>query len=253
MAKQIDDFFSMKNTVRSLSESDKGKTMDYLAPIKAFARTTYKSIYIIDYQVKGFEYVSANPLFLCGHTPEEVQRMGYGFYFKYVPETDLDLLLRINTLGFDLYEKQPMEERLLYSITYDFRLRNQEGKDLMINQKLTPLFLTETGQVWKALCVISLSNEQHAGNVKVHKQGTDEVMLYDFDAECWRVQEKIKLSEREQEILQYSSRGFSIKEIAEALFVSPDTVKFHRRKMFEKLEVANISEALSYATHNKLI
>jgi len=54
-------------------------------------------------------------------------------------------------------------------------------------------------------------------------------------------------------VLHFSIRGYTIGEIAETIFVSPDTVKFHRRNLFRKLEVANISEAISFATNNKLI
>ena len=97
----INDFFSFQNTVNNISSEEQKQTANYLEPIKAFARTTYKSIYVIDYQEKGFEYVSENPLFLCGHSAEEVQQMGYAFYFKYVTEPDLNLLLKINTIGFE--------------------------------------------------------------------------------------------------------------------------------------------------------
>jgi DNA-binding CsgD family transcriptional regulator len=69
----------------------------------------------------------------------------------------------------------------------------------------------------------------------------------------WKNLDKIELSDREKEIIQYSIRGYAINEIAEKLFISPDTVKFHRKKMFEKMDVANISEAISYATVNKLV
>ncbi|OXB12415.1 helix-turn-helix transcriptional regulator, partial [Flavobacterium tructae] len=63
------DFFSSNNTVQKISEDEKGRLGNYLELVKAFARTTYSSIYIIDYEKKGFEYVSENPLFLCDHTP----------------------------------------------------------------------------------------------------------------------------------------------------------------------------------------
>ncbi len=63
----------------------------------------------------------------------------------------------------------------------------------------------------------------------------------------------MKLTDREKEVIHYSIRGYTIKEIAEKIFVSPDTVKFHRKKLFEKLDVANISEAIRYVTNNKLI
>lgn len=249
----INNFFSFKNTVNNISKEENKQTVDYLEPIKAFARTTYESIYVIDYQEKGFEYVSENPLFLCGHSAAEVKEMGYAFYFKYVTKQDLDLLININTIGFEFYDKIPLEKRKHHTISYDFHLKNQEGKTILINQKLTPLFLTNEGKIWKAICIISLSNEQDSGNIKIFKKGDDKVFKYDLQGDFWKVEEKIKLSNREKEVLHYSIRGFTIIEIAEAIFVSPDTVKFHRRKLFDKLEVANISEAIAFATNNKLI
>ncbi|RSC93324.1 response regulator transcription factor [Tenacibaculum singaporense] len=249
----VNDFFSSRNTVYNVSDEEKKQTENYAEAIKAFARTTYKSIYVIDYQKKGFEFVSENPLFLCGHTAEEVKEMGYLFYFNYVIPEDLELLLKINTVGFDFYEKIPIQERIYHSISYDFHLKNQEGKILLINQKLTPLFLTNEGKIWKAICIISISNEQNSGNIKISKKGENKIFRYDLKGDFWKVEEKIELSNREKEILRFSVRGFTINEMAETMYVSPDTVKFHRRKLFEKLEVANISEAIVYATNNKLI
>jgi len=249
----INDFFSFKNTVYNISDDEQKQTANYLEPIKAFSRTTYKSIYVIDYHKKGFEYVSENPLFLCGHTASEVKEMGYAFYFKYVIKEDLDLLLKINMIGFEFYEKIPLEERKCYTISYDFNLKNQEGKIILINQKLTPLFLTKDGKVWKAICIVSLSAEQNSGNIKVYKKGDNKIFKYDLEGGFWKSTEKIKLSNREKEVLQFSIRGYTINEIAKTIFVSPETVKFHRRKLFEKLEVANISEAIAYAINNKLL
>lgn len=249
----VNDFFSFRNTVNNISNNDQQKTANYLEPVMAFARTTYKSIYIIDYQQKGFEYVSDNPLFLCGHTAKEVEEMGYAFYFKYVIEEDLNLLLKINEAGFEFYERIPLDERKNYTISYDYHLKNQEGKTILINQKLTPMFLTNEGKIWKALCIISLSAEQQAGNITIYKKGDNKLFRYDLDGNFWRTSERIKLTNREKEILLFSTRGYTINEIAESIFVSPDTVKFHRRKLFDKLDVTNISEAIAYATNNRLI
>jgi DNA-binding CsgD family transcriptional regulator len=44
-----------------------------------------------------------------------------------------------------------------------------------------------------------------------------------------------------------------MKEIAEKMFHSVDTVKFYRRQIFEKLNVKNITEALSLATNYGLV
>ena len=249
----IDDFFSLRNTVNEVSNKNKKITKNYLEPIKAFARTTYKSIYVIDYNKKGFDYVSDNPLFLCGNTAAEVKEMGYNFYFKHVIEADLELLLKINTIGFDFYETVPLEEILDYTISYDFHLKDLNKKTFLINQKLTPLYLTEEGKLWKAMCVISLSSEQKSGNVKVYKKDTEKVIEYDLEKNYWKEVDKINLSEREIEILHYSIKGYTVKEISEHIFVSPETVKFHRKKLFVKLNVNNISEAIAYVIGNNLI
>lgn len=246
-------FFDSRNTIYTLSDKEKSQVLDYLEPIKAFSRATYTSIYVIDYMKQGFEFVSDNPLFLCGNSAKEVLDMGYSFYFKHVPQKDLELLLKINEVGFDFYEKIPLLSRTSYTISYDFHLKNSEGKLILINQKLTPVFLTDCGKIWKAICIISLSSERNSGNIKIYKNGENIVNNYNLAFNCWESNEKVFLSKREKEILHYSTRGFTINEIAEAIFVSPDTVKFHRRKLFEKLEVTNISEAIAFATNNKLL
>ncbi|MCU0325969.1 MAG: LuxR C-terminal-related transcriptional regulator [Spirosomaceae bacterium] len=179
--------------------------------------------------------------------------MGYGYYLKYVPDKDLELLLKINAVGFDFYERLPLEDRMHYSISYDFHLKNDEGKLILINQKLTPMFLTDDGKIWKAICIVSLSSEKSSGNVKIYRSGENKVYNYNLCTNVWEVEHKMTLTKREVEILQYSVRGYTINEIADAIFVSPDTVKFHRKKLFEKIDVTSITEAIAYATNNKLI
>lgn len=250
---EINKFFTTKNSIKDISESESYQTSDYLEVIKAFSRITYMSLYVIDYQKQNFEYVSDNPLFLCDHTPEEVQLMGYAFYFRHVKKEDLDLLLKINEVGFDFYENLPVEERKLYSISYDFHLINESKNAILINHKLTPLFLSSEGKMWKAMCIVSLSHNHSAGNISIVKHGTNELWNYDINENRWIKEEKIKLSEREIEVLRLYAQGLTISEIADKMYVTGDTVKFHRRKLFDKLGVNNITEALSYATNYKLL
>ncbi len=249
----MDEFFDNRNTVKGISHYEISQATSYLEPIIAISRATYNSIYVIDYFKQGFDYVSDNPLFLCGNTAEEVQQMGYDFYAKHVPAEDLELLLKINTVGFDFYENIPTEERKDHVISYDFRLNAEGGNTILINQKLTPLFLTKEGKIWKALCIISLSSERSSGNIEIHKKGGNTIYKFDLEGDFWKTEEKISLTDREKEILRFSTRGYTINDIAKHIFVSPDTVKFHRKKLFDKLEVANISEAIFCATNNKLI
>lgn len=250
---EINRFFNDKNDVRSDADINRSQTAEYLETVKAFSRLTYQSLYVIDYQTRGFDYVSDNPLFLCGKTSEEVKEMGYAFYFQNVKPEDVELLIKINEAGFNFYDKIPVEERKLYSISYDFNLINGKKNMVLVNHKLTPMFLTEEGQIWKALCIVSLSNSTSAGNIVISREGSDDVWKFDPEAGKWSKDEKIKLSQRESEILSLYASGLTINEIAEKLFISADTVKFHRKKLFEKIGVNNIAEALAYAQTNKLL
>jgi DNA-binding NarL/FixJ family response regulator len=58
------------------------------------------------------------------------------------------------------------------------------------------------------------------------------------------VQQTLGISERELEVLKLLAAGQSNKEIARTLEVSPNTVKTHIAKLFEKLEVRRRTEAI---------
>jgi DNA-binding CsgD family transcriptional regulator len=59
--------------------------------------------------------------------------------------------------------------------------------------------------------------------------------------------ESLGISDREREVLELLAAGRSNKEIAQRLEVSPNTVKTHVSKLFEKLAVSRRTEAISRA------
>ena len=54
----------------------------------------------------------------------------------------------------------------------------------------------------------------------------------------------VKLTEREDEILTYLSKGFANKEIADKMNISVPTVRTHLRHIYEKLHVRSRTEAI---------
>lgn len=61
------------------------------------------------------------------------------------------------------------------------------------------------------------------------------------------------LTPREQEIMRLLAEGFSVKEIAEKLFISPKTVENHRSNIMRKLGLHSNHELIRYAAKLGLI
>jgi DNA-binding NarL/FixJ family response regulator len=55
------------------------------------------------------------------------------------------------------------------------------------------------------------------------------------------------LTERESEVLGLLAKGLRNADIAQAMFLSPETVKFHLRHLYRKLGVSSRGEAIAFA------
>lgn len=64
---------------------------------------------------------------------------------------------------------------------------------------------------------------------------------------------EIEISEREQEVLKLICEGFTNDQIAEKLFLSVDTIKWHRNNLLSKTGCSNTASLVMYSIRSKLI
>jgi len=62
-----------------------------------------------------------------------------------------------------------------------------------------------------------------------------------------------ELTEREIEVLRQLARGYTNREIADALFISEETVKTHVGNILSKLHLAHRTQAVIYAFKHKMV
>lgn len=226
----------------------------YIDSASAFARITYKSLYIIDYHKMNFLYVSDNPLFLCGESVEKVQQEGYNFYYQHVPEEDLDFLIQVNRAGFEFFRGIAVSERSQYTISYNFRITQKESREkILINHQITPLKLDSMGNIWLALCLVSLAPTQEVGVAYMTAVNSNTMWQFSLKSGRWKQIDSIVLNEYEKAVVRLANHGLSVGEIANEINRSEDSVKGYRKTLFQKLGVGNISEAIAVATHRRLI
>ena len=65
--------------------------------------------------------------------------------------------------------------------------------------------------------------------------------------------ESHELSERERDVLVLVAKGYTNKEIATELFISPHTVISHRKNIVHKTGIRSVAGLTVYAVLNKLI
>ncbi|MCQ2144842.1 MAG: helix-turn-helix transcriptional regulator [Bacteroidales bacterium] len=54
-----------------------------------------------------------------------------------------------------------------------------------------------------------------------------------------------ELSEKEVIIARYAAEGMTAKEIAEAMFLSQETIRWYRKRMLRKADARNFSELIA--------
>ncbi len=201
-----DAFFKPLKLTDFPCDEDYKKIQPYINAAQLFSHgEASQMIYLIDYYKRQFVYVSDTSLFLCGNSPEEVLKLGYNFYLKYVPKEDLELLLEINTAGFLFYSKIPEEDRLNYQISYNVNFIQPNKHLLLVNHKLIPYVLDKSSNIWLALCIVSTSSADKAGNALIQNLNTNETYLYDALNKAWKLEPVVKLTRFQKEVLTLSS------------------------------------------------
>jgi two-component system response regulator NreC len=105
----------------------------------------------------------------------------------------------------------------------------------------------ETSELIKAVRVVS------RGEVFLYPVMAQKLVKGYLSLVEWDEDNLPSLSPREREILRFLTEGYSNKEIAEKLFISPSTVHSHRSNLMSKLGLNNRRELIQYARRRGVI
>ncbi len=105
--------------------------------------------------------------------------------------------------------------------------------------------------------LISTIYRVHAGEVIISAPMAakllDEFALLEDKKDIQQQDQAFNLSKREMEVLQLVSEGTTNKEVADALFISENTVKGHLSRILEKMNARNRQQAVAMAMEKGLI
>lgn len=252
MNKHLFEFFKTISKPNSPYDCNNLQTSLIERTADAFARNTNQYIYISNAQSPEFFYKSGKFERLLGLTAEKVKEMGFRFYLDFVPEEEHRILYTTFKEGQIFLLNQLPAERTEYNISCDIHVLNGRKK-LLVHQTATPILLGRDGMPLFSLCIMKHSVMHEIGNITVKRKGHRAFYKYDMDKGEWIKDSGIILNETERGILTLSAQGHKMEDIANKLCKSLDTIKSAKRRLFLKMNVSNLQEAVAYAEYYDLL
>lgn len=187
------------------------------------------------------EFMSKRGSDLLGITREEVMSLGDEYYARYFnPEESKEQ----NEKVYQLLLSGDSEQ--IVSIFQQVKLRSSQSWTWFMTTVKIFMFDEEN----KPLLTITTAfpiDPEHQITTKVAR------LLEENNFLRRNHQHFLKLTRREQEVLRLMAYGHGSQEIADQLFISLNTVKTHRKKILQKLEIRNAFEVNEYARAFDLI
>jgi DNA-binding CsgD family transcriptional regulator len=189
----------------------------------------------------------------CGYAEEEILAMGKDFSKKLILKEDRVFLDKVQVDLFDMVHNLPAERKTKLTVFLNHRFVHKTGHILSIDMRLTPFLLHGNGDLWMIFACLSFSTKTQKVEAYLEMNDTHERFDYSLAKHRFVPTEVKILTEKEKRILLLNSRGYTELEIAAELNVSINTVKFHKRNIFEKTHSKTLSESFVYATMHKLL
>lgn len=157
---------------------------------------------------------------------------------------DLQKKYRLELQFFQLLNSIEPAERTDYQVITKLKIRNKDGKFILIKHRLLYIGSAEDGSIRLALCLYNIIYDHPEYEIPqsvIINTKTGKTIDYNHH----RFTDLLSL--REKEILQLIKHGHRSKEIADKLSLSINTVNRHRQNIFQKLNVTNALEACRVA------
>lgn len=219
--------------------------------IDTFARLTNSTAFIIDFDRHKMLYRTDRMLFLDQISYNDYQRECENPYWGLVTEDTLNYLLLLRKNYPLLHQAMDAEDYRMHICSIDFPIIVKKH-EFFINQKFSPLVMRTDGITKIGLFLINPSTSNHLESFII----TQSEIRWRFDVEKGQYKRfnlRTSLSFKEKVILERIKKGMTNEEIASNLNLSVPTIKTHRMRIFKKLSVKTIAEALTVIGNYNLI
>jgi DNA-binding CsgD family transcriptional regulator len=234
--------------------------LDYHLPLlERLDAVEDSSVVLYDLYQRKYVFLTSSFKFLLGYDRGQALGQGPEYFYRRMPEEDLEAVLDTVTRTLRFLYGLPAAERKDYKLAFDFRIRRADARLVRLLQQVVVLELDARGNIWLVLAV----NDRVAGpaeepprrSLRNLRDGKGYLFAPEEPGqpgspEAGRdapAQRGAELTRREIEVLGLVAVGLASREIADRLYISTATVNNHRQSILSKTGARNSSEAVRYA------
>ncbi len=230
------------HTINTFACNNPSGTDYILRIIDVASRLTNTSMLLYDFEKRSVIHKSVKLLYMDEATISDIQRDSSNPYWSLVTPTDLNVLLGVEKAYFNILKSFSPEQQMKHTLVINFNILLKK-KEQIVTQKFSPLKLQQDGT--PSLGLISVTQTANETCERAAIFGNGFRYAYDFQTrEFVLIPQRLQLTLIEKAILSFASKGLSTEQIAKELYRSPNTIKTHRKRLFEKLKVSTIAEAV---------
>jgi len=207
-------------------------------------------LYVLDLHQKNFFYYQQHSMFLGEQDKEHIKNQGYLYFIERMDSKDYRKILNVLTLFQRTHKSIPQNETIL---SYNVNVWISKNTCVPMTHKLKVIATDNTDKVWLVLISSSKSSNKIDNKISVSHtlKGTTE--FYNATTLAPLNQNSADLTPREIEIIRLTTLGLTVNDIAAKLFISTNTIKYHKKNIFSKTHCRSSVELIQYAIQNHII
>ncbi|RZJ65972.1 MAG: LuxR family transcriptional regulator [Flavobacterium sp.] len=167
---------------------------------------------------------------------------------------DMDLIMRLEAGVAQFFFKNVTPEKLMrYKSSFNFRIRLANGDYALFNHQAMMLTLGPNGGYGKAINIHTrIDHLTEVNNERFSIIGLDGEPSF-LNIPLDDSQSSFSFSAKEIQVIKDLSDGLDSEEIATKLFISPHTVKTHRKNILQKSGCKNVAQLIKMCVLQGLI
>lgn len=204
--------------------------------------------YLFDFVGMRYLYCSESIEHVMGYTARDWIECGPDWVFSTVHADDVGRLKDLHRALFEHYYTLPVIERKDYKYAWEMRVVRKDGQPIWLMQQGSFIEVERNGRpiiTFDILSDITHFKKDNSMTLTMFKNANSPNLKLYFPLTGTE-----PFTKREIELIRFLSQGFSSKEIAERLSISPHTVDTHRRNMIRKSGVSDSGKMIAFARNN---